>query len=187
MIKNIIFSLFILITGTCFADPKIETCYDAILWVGSEMPDNFNRKHLTTQQEEDALELGLLICECRAEDEIVIFQEMLSSYYFTSKKNKNYKKAMYWAREAVEDGSSFCMNILRAAYCGGSGVVQDYEEGLKWGYLASSLGDEESKQLMEDFDEGFSNDTKYGVILRNAQNRAKAWQKNHEHLFFNKN
>ena len=74
----------------------------------------------------------------------------LANYYLTK---KDYKKSMYWAFNGAERGSSDCMVLLSNAYRKGVGLVQDYEEGFKWTYLAAATGNEWSKNWVKKINE----------------------------------
>ena len=101
--------------------------------------------------------------------------------YFCEK--RDLKKAMYWAFKGAENGSSFCMSFLSAAYRSGEGVVQDLEEGIKWMYLGAAAGDAGCKQWVQKNGILFLTDENFAPIMREAKKRANQWMQDHPDIF----
>lgn len=167
---------------------KLETCYDDILWIGLDLPDEFDQRNLKDTEKEIALSKGLEICEKQAKQGSGIHQAALAKYYYTSVINPNIKRALYWAKKSAEQGfADGGMTVLHNAYLEGKGVVQDPEEGLKWCFLAAAMGDEWSKEKVH----GLIRDALTNEFLKawvdEGRCRANQWMKEHENVFFSPN
>jgi TPR repeat protein len=108
-------------------------------------------------------------------------------------KTKYYRKAMHWALNGANLGSTKCMLLLRKAYGEGLGVVQDTNECLKWLFLAAALGDTEAQANIKKLEAlHFTLLQIEPELTKNSIQRcdeakllAKQWMINHSDLFFN--
>lgn len=194
--KNIIILLltFVSINTYCFgytqeeeeflSRVKISTCYDIILWFGQDYPDFFDPTNLSKEECKIALKKGLEVCDQKAKNGDVISQGLLAQYYFTSIKNTNYPKALYWAHEAAKQGCSESMLILHNSYISGTGVVMDLEEGLKWCFLAAAKGNKEMKEKANKITNDSFHVEKIKPIIDESRSRANLWMNQHKELFF---
>jgi TPR repeat protein len=164
---------------------KLETCCDDILWIGLDMPNEFNPVNLNDSEKEVALEKGLAICEKEAKQGNGVYQATLAKYYYTSVKNPNIKRALYWAQKAAEQGiAEGGMTVLHNAYLAGNGVIQDVEEGLKWCFLAAAKGDKWSKEKADGLILDALTNEYTKAWVTEAKRRANKWMKEHENVFF---
>jgi len=110
--------------------------------------------------------------------------EIFALYYSLK---KDTKKMLHWAFKGAEKGSSPCMGILSDAYRSGEGVVQDYEEGFKWTYLAAATGNEWSKNWIKKANE-LCLKNQYAPeylspMMKEAKKRANQWMLEHSEIF----
>lgn len=197
--KKVISALFLVLLFSnvcCFANSKtsteeftsrvkLVTSYDAILWFGLDMPDEFDPRCLNNEEKEEALANGLLVCEEKAKQGNSLYQSLLAEYYYTSIKNPNIKKGLYWAKKAAEQGMTYGgMSLLKDAYLTGTGVVKDQEEGLKWAILAAAKGDKYLKEKLDEFVKASWTNEFLKESLDEGQRRAKKWMSEHEDAFF---
>ena len=77
----------------------------------------------------------------------------------------------------------FCMTLLSDAYIQGIGVVQNFEEGFKWIYLAAAKGDKFSQKWVKRYGIKAVTDKDLAPILSEAKLRANKWMLDHNDIF----
>lgn len=164
---------------------ELKNGSENLMWFGSDLNLEFTLKGLSKEQSDEYLKLGLEKAEKIFNSSsdlstcgIVAFDVAFYYYY----ENINYKKSLYFALKGAENGIPECMNLIRDAYINGNGVIQDLTEAVKWLYLASSLGNEESKNQLNALLYKFREDPK--ARLDEGSKRAKIWMKSHPRVFF---
>lgn len=149
---------------------------------GGEIPSD-----LSDEEKNAYIKQGLKLYEARAsspetDDETKAKAYGRLSVYYINK--KDYRKAIKSAFCGVEKGSNVCAEGLYICYMTGRGVVQDYEEAIKWKYVAAALGNERCQSLiMEDMKNSVNNRI-LAQRLEEGRLRAKNWEFKHPDLFF---
>lgn len=161
-------------------DSLLQTFEGSLIYVGWENGKkcNYDTSVLTNEEKEKAIESGITILSEIAliEDTDLVCCETLAGYFY---KKQDFKKAIYWAAHGAENGSSFCMVLLSDAHLKGIGVVQNFEEGFKWIYLAAAKGDKSSQKWVKKFGIKALTDP----TLNDAKRRAHNWMLDHNDIF----
>jgi len=53
-------------------------------------------------------------------------------FYYGQGVPRNYKKAVYWYRQAANKGHEYALESIANCYYRGEGVVQNYEQAIKY-------------------------------------------------------
>lgn len=143
---------------------------------------DYDPSNLTDQEKENFIKIGIQSMsdefnKCKSLDEAVYFSTTLALFYH---EKKNVKKSLYWILKGAENGSSSCMCILSDAYKNGEGVVEDLEESIKWKFLASASGDENSKKWIKEESPKWMNYKQTASILMEGKKRAKIWMEKNQ-------
>ncbi len=150
-----------------------------------ESKDNsFNLVTLTADQKKEIIKKGIEILSSDASIKTSPYlnSTILANYYSYK---QDHKQAMFWAFKGAESGSASCMHILGKAYMSGTqGLVQDFEEGLKWVYLGSALGDKAcEKWIKEGVSSYLFKDKSFKGMVLEAQKKSSSWMKEHSEFF----
>jgi hypothetical protein len=159
------------------SDSEFDAVYDQfdstdiVIWSGMDYK-KIDVKVLPRKSRLEFLAKGLLKLENSVINGSSIGANILSKYYFY---NNEFRKALYYAEKGAELGSYRCMEVLRHCYANGKGVVQDYDEAVKWTILSKTLGSEDSKEILEGCEETIS--------YKNGLKLAREWMKEHKSVF----
>lgn len=163
---------------------SIHPWEDIVISIGLEKMNEPRRdvSTLTRLERRIALHSGLEILAAQSESEewTALSSEVLAEYFF---EKKEYKKAVYWMLKGAENGSSPCMGLLSFCYKTGVGVVQDFEEGVKWTYLAAATGDSSSLDWLDKHGKEILRDDYFASLLKICKERADQWVKDHPNGF----
>lgn len=158
-----------------------EGCLIYVGWDDGKKCD-YNISILTKEEKDRAIESGITILSevALSEEADIICSETLAGYFYAK---QEYKKAIYWALHGAENGSSLCMVLLADAYRTGIGVVQSFEESLKWTYLGSAMGDKSCQKWVKEYGVTSITNEYLDPIVKEAKLRANKWMLNHRDIF----
>jgi TPR repeat protein len=164
-----------------------STAEGCLLFFGWEDAAKYNYEVsiLTQEQKKQYIEYGLKLVEYTIDDvslkdSHVFLIELLVNYYLSINERK---KALFWAFEGAEKGSSHCMFVLADAYKNGKGVIQDLEEGIKWIFLAAAAGDEACSRWVQENGHKYLTNESVAPIIKESKKRANMWMKDHPEIF----
>lgn len=179
--EEIINNKVIRTTEESFEKPGFTAVEEYMLWFGYGCPDkaNYNPSNFSKSEKEKYIEDGLNWLKNHKNKDS--FEQL--AYYYREKNDS--PKALYWAFLGAEKGSGFCMSFLRWSYSHGEGVVQDYEEAIKWTYLAAAKGIDEDKKLLNELKK--SNMGVVNSLIEDGRIHANEWMKKHPDAFFDPN
>ncbi len=172
-------------SNQCLISSLQKTWKNDILLIGWKKNANvgYDISRLTSDEKVLLIEEGIQYLQEQTDQKepVKTSSTILAHYYFSE---KDYKKAMYWAFKGAESGSASCMYLLgRAHISGDEGVVQDFEEALKWIYLASALGDKSCKHWIDEGVHFLFKDNNFKKTVLEAQKRSSMWMKEHSDFF----
>ncbi|MGL4347943.1 MAG: hypothetical protein ACRCSV_00590 [Chlamydiales bacterium] len=165
-------------------DSLLKTYEGSLLYVGWDNGEkcDYDISVLTKGERARAIESGIAILSeiALSEETDLICSETLAGYFY---EKQEYKKAIYWAFYGAENGSAVCMTLLSDSHIRGIGVVQNFEEGLKWTYLAAAKGDKISQKWVKKYGIKAVTDKDLAPILNDAKLRANKWMLDHSDIF----